>query len=126
MGVRRIVPDIVSTQPDLCREFYSGFLGLQVAMDLGWIATYVSPTNPTAQVNVVRGKGSEVAQPSVSVEVEDVDSVHREAVARGYRIVYPLTDEPWGVRRFFVADPNGVVINVLCHSHPSAGGQPSV
>jgi hypothetical protein len=26
-----------------------------------------------------------------------------------------LTDEPWGVRRFFVTDPNGTVINVMCH-----------
>jgi catechol 2,3-dioxygenase-like lactoylglutathione lyase family enzyme len=125
MGIRRIVPDIVSNQPDLCREFYSGFLGLRVAMDMGWIATYVSPTNPTAQVNIVRGEGSQVPQPSVSVEVEDVDRVYGEAVARGYRIVYPLTDEPWGVRRFFVADPNGVVLNVMSHSQPSAGGQSS-
>ncbi len=120
MPIRRIVPDIVSTQPDLCREFYSGFLGLRVAMDMGWIATYVSPTNSTAQVNVIRDEGSAVTQPSISVEVEDIDRVHREAVARGYRIVYPLTDEPWGVRRFFVADPNGVVINIMCHGPPSA------
>jgi hypothetical protein len=31
------------------------------------------------------------------------------------RIVYPLTDEPWGVRRFFMGDPSGTVINVLAH-----------
>ena len=35
------------------------------------------------------------------------------ATERNLRIVYPLSDEPWGVRRFFVADPNGVVINIL-------------
>jgi hypothetical protein len=29
--------------------------------------------------------------------------------------VYPLTNEPWGVRRFFVTDPNGIVINVMSH-----------
>ena len=27
-------------------------------------------------------------------------------------MVYPLTDEPWGVRRFFVRAPGGHVINV--------------
>jgi len=127
MGVRRIVPTVVSTQPELCREFYSGLLGLQLAMDMGWIATYVSPTNPTAQVSVVRDASSEVPLPSVSItiEVEDVNRVHNEAVARGYPIVYPLTDEPWGVRRFAVVDPNGVVINVMRHIQPSAGGQPA-
>jgi uncharacterized glyoxalase superfamily protein PhnB len=46
---------------------------------------------------------------------EDVDAVHAKAVTLGLRIVYPLTDEPWGVRRFFVTDPNGVIINVLSH-----------
>jgi hypothetical protein len=25
------------------------------------------------------------------------------------------SDEPWDVRRFFVRDPNGVVVNVLQH-----------
>jgi len=52
---------------------------------------------------------------SVSIEVEDVDKLHAEAVSRGLEIVYPLTDEPWDVRRFFVRDPDGRVINVLMH-----------
>jgi uncharacterized glyoxalase superfamily protein PhnB len=47
--------------------------------------------------------------------VADVEGVYAKAVARGLQIVYPLTDEPWGVRRFFVVDPNGVVLNVLGH-----------
>ena len=33
----------------------------------------------------------------------------------GDEIVHPLTDEPWGVRRFFVRDPDGNVVNVLSH-----------
>jgi len=53
--------------------------------------------------------------PDVSIEVEDVDAVHAKAVERGYEIVHPVTDEPWGVRRFFVRDPNGAVINVMTH-----------
>jgi uncharacterized glyoxalase superfamily protein PhnB len=51
----------------------------------------------------------------MSVEVDDVDAVHVKALARGIEILHPLTDEPWGVRRFFTRDPNGVVINVLSH-----------
>ena len=35
--------------------------------------------------------------------------------AAGAEIVYPLTDEEWGLRRFFVRDPNGAVINVTEH-----------
>ena len=53
--------------------------------------------------------------PAISVEVDDVDEVHARAVAMGAEIVYPLTDEDWGLRRFFVRDPDGVVINVTQH-----------
>ena len=117
MGIRRIVPNIASNQSDMCRGFYADFLGLRMAMDMGWIVTYVSPTNPTAQLSVAQGAPSGAAQPgvSISIEVEDVDPLHAEAIRRGYSIVYPLTDETFGVRRFAVTDPNGVVINIMCH-----------
>jgi predicted enzyme related to lactoylglutathione lyase len=126
MAIRRIVPNIVSSHPDLCREFYADFLGLRVAMDMGWIATYVSPENPTAQISIVRGVAPPVAERSMSLsmEVADVDLAYREAVSRGYAILYPLTDEPWGVRRFHVADPNGVVVNVMCHLSPTPSVTP--
>ncbi len=122
MGIRRIVPNVVSDRPDLCRDFYSGFLGLRVGMDMDWIVTYISPENPTAQISVVRGTPPTSGPPAVtlSVEVDDAGQSHREAVARGYPIVYPLTDEPWGVRRFHVADPNGVIVNVMSHLPPDA------
>ena len=117
MSVSWIDPNIGSDQPDACREFYAGFLGLTMAMDMGWIATYVSPSNPTAQISMVRGGGAKPAPSavSISVEVEDVDHLHREALARNYAIVYPLTNEPWGVRRLAVTDPNGILINIMCH-----------
>ena len=83
-------------------------------MDMGWIVTVASPTSDTAQINLMTPENP--APPSdISVEVGDVDAVHAEAVRRGLRIVYPLTDEPWGVRRFFVEDPDGTVVNVLRH-----------
>ena len=53
--------------------------------------------------------------PDVSVQVDDVDACHAAAVQTGAEIVYPLTLEPWGVRRFFVRDPDGHVINMLSH-----------
>ena len=115
MSIRRIVPDIASDRIEESRAFYVGFLGLEMAMNMGWIMTFVSPTNPTAQVTVVERKGSSEPHPDMTLEVSDVDAVHRRALDRGLDIVYPLTDEPWGVRRFFVADPNGVVLNVMSH-----------
>src|SRR5829696_8159458 len=45
--------------------------------------------------------------PDVSIEVDDVDEVYERARAAGAEVVYALTDEEWGLRRFFVRDPNG-------------------
>jgi catechol 2,3-dioxygenase-like lactoylglutathione lyase family enzyme len=113
--VKRIVPDIRSKHLDASRQFYVDVLGLEVAMDMGFIVTLVSPSNPTAQVSLMRDDASSTILPQISIEVADVDEIHSRAVSQGLDIVYPLTNEPWGVRRFFVTDPNGTVINVLSH-----------
>ena len=97
-------------------EFYGRVLGLGVAMDLGWIVTLAAPENPAAQISLMRQDASASVQPDASIEVDDVDAAHATARRLGYEIVHPLTDEPWGVRRFFVRDPNGKVINVLSHT----------
>jgi catechol 2,3-dioxygenase-like lactoylglutathione lyase family enzyme len=115
MSVKRIVPDLKTKDLDASRQFYVDVLGLEVAMDMGFIVTLVSPTNPTAQVSLMRDDESSAILPQMSVEVADVDDVHARAVSRGFKAVYPLTNEPWGVRRFFVTDPNGIVINVMSH-----------
>ena len=115
MSIRRVMPDIRSDRFDECRTFYVELLGFEVAMDMGWIMTFVSPTNPTAQISVMRSDATAPVVPQLTVEVADVDAVHVEAVRRGLEIVYPLTDESWGVRRFFVVDPNRVVLNVMSH-----------
>jgi len=52
MTIRRIVPDIKSKRLDDSRAFYVDLLGLKVGMD--WIVTFVSPSNPTAQISVIR------------------------------------------------------------------------
>lgn len=88
-------------------------LGFEVAMDLGWVVTLASPTNPSAQVTIV-GE-DDMAAPGVSVEVGDVDAVHAKIVEQGLEVVYPIRDEEWGVRRFMVREPSGTMINVLSH-----------
>src|SRR4029434_1012616 len=115
MSVKRIVPDIKSKHLDVSRQFYVDVLGLEVAMDMGFIVTLVSPSNPTAQVSLMRDDGSSTILPQMSVEVADVDDVHSRAVARGLNIVYPLTNAPWGVRPFFVTHTSGPALNLLTH-----------
>ena len=115
MTVRRVVPDLHGERPLESRAFYEDVIGLEMQMDMGWIATFVSPANETAQVTVMSTDVRAGVSPDLSIEVDDVEAVYSRAVAEGYQIVHGPADEPWGVRRFFVRDPNGAVINVMTH-----------
>ena len=61
MTIRRVVPDISSKQMEESRKFYTGFLGFNVGMDMGWIVTFVSPDNPTAQITVMAPQSRSVS-----------------------------------------------------------------
>ena len=52
--------------------------------------------------------------PDISIEVDDLDEVERRVREAGLVIEYGPT-EPWGVRRFYVRDPLGRLINILRH-----------
>ncbi|MFJ8197137.1 VOC family protein [Streptomyces sp. NPDC096152] len=114
MAVRRVMPIIQSEAAKESREFY-GLLGFEEVMNLGWIMTLASPTSPAAQVSVMTGDKTAPVTPDMSVEVDDVEAAYAIVLDSGAEIVYPLQDEEWGVRRFFVRDPNGRVVNVLSH-----------
>jgi catechol 2,3-dioxygenase-like lactoylglutathione lyase family enzyme len=111
MKVRRIVPDLHG-DPQASRAFWEDVIGLELGMDLGWVIGFQSPSNETAQIIVMSEDATAPVSPNVTVEVGDVDAVHAKAVEHDCEIVHPLTDEPWGARRFFVRDPSGAVINV--------------
>jgi catechol 2,3-dioxygenase-like lactoylglutathione lyase family enzyme len=111
--VNRAVPNISSDLPAESRDFFVDLLGFDVVMDIGWVVTVASPTDPTAQVNIIGN--DDPAAPGISVEVADVDAVHAKAVERGLEIAYPLRDEEWGVRRFMLREPSGTTVNVLSH-----------
>jgi catechol 2,3-dioxygenase-like lactoylglutathione lyase family enzyme len=111
--IRRAVPNISSGLPAETRDFFVDLLGFEVAMDMGWVVTLASPTNPSVQVTIIGN--DDAAAPGISVEVADVDAVHARAVEQGLEIAYPLRDEEWGVRRFMLREPSGMTVNVLSH-----------
>jgi catechol 2,3-dioxygenase-like lactoylglutathione lyase family enzyme len=116
MTVRRIVAYAAGDDLAASREFYVEVFGMRVAME-DPVLNLQSPDDPAAEV-IIGAQEMQDPRPSFGVDVGDpaaVDAAHAEAVRRGLRVVYPLTDEPWGVRRFFVQDPGGTIVNVLAH-----------
>ncbi|CAN7524557.1 VOC family protein [Rhizobium sp. LjRoot258] len=115
MQVRRIVVNLETPDPAVAREFYQGILGLELLMDHGWIATYGSSQQMSIQVSFASEGGSGTPVPGLSIEVDDVDEVFAAMSASAFEIVYGPTNEPWGVRRFYVRDPFGTIVNILSH-----------
>jgi catechol 2,3-dioxygenase-like lactoylglutathione lyase family enzyme len=114
MTVKWIKPNILSDSFEQSRAFYTGVIGLAEGNGLDWILFFGGDIREV-QLSVMKLDIAAHIHPDVSMEVDDVDAVHDRAVAADADIVYPLTDEDWGIRRFFVRDPNGAVINVTQH-----------
>ena len=117
MAVKRIITNIAAPQPDAAYAFYGGVLGLEVVMDHGWIMTFAAtPVVLAPQVSIASEGGSGTPIPDLSIEVDDLDDVLGRAKAAGLNIEYGPQQELWGVRRFYVRDPFGNLVNVLTHS----------
>lgn len=115
MKVNRIVANVSVADPAVAHAFYKDILGLELAMDHGWIRTYTSQSQMTPQISFASQGGSDTPVPDLSVEVDDLDEALRRMQHAGIPLVYGPATEPWGVRRFFVRDPLGRLINILQH-----------
>lgn len=116
MTVRRIVANVATPDPTRAKRFYQDILGLELLMDLGWIATYGLAQPMSVQLSFAAQGGSDTAVPDLSIEVDDVDSVLGRMRKAGFAIEYGPVDEPWGVRRFYVRDPFDKLVNILSHA----------
>jgi len=116
MKVKRIVANVATPDVAAARRFYGEVLGLELLMDPGWIATYGSGARMTVQVSFASEGGSGTAVPDLSIEVDDLDAALAQMKAAGFAIEYGPADEPWGVRRFYVRDPFGKLVNILMHT----------
>lgn len=115
MAVTRIVANIAATHVDHANAFYADVLGLRVVMDHGWIVTFAGEGGAAPQISIATEGGSGTPVPDLSVEVDNLDEVHQRVVARGLTVEYGPRSEPWGVRRFYVRDPFGRLLNILAH-----------
>ncbi|MGN6462129.1 MAG: VOC family protein [Pseudolabrys sp.] len=115
MPVKRIVANIAADNLAEARRFYADILDLDVLMDHGWIVTFGNPQTAAVQVSFASEGGSGTPVPDLSIEVDDLDDVLARVHRAGLAVEYGPTEEPWGVRRFYVRDPFGKLINILTH-----------
>lgn len=115
MKVKRIVANIGTQAVDDAKHFYQQIFGLDLLMDHGWIATYGSAEKMDVQISFASEGGSGTSVPDLSIEVDDLAAALERVRTAGIPLEYGPVDEPWGVRRFYVRDPFGKLVNVLAH-----------
>ncbi|MDX5377405.1 MAG: VOC family protein [Halomonas sp.] len=115
MKVKRIMANTATEEFDKAEAFYGEILGLDLLMDHGWFRTYGSNEKMMVQLSYGSEGGSGTPVPDLSIEVDDIETALARFEQASVSIEYGPVSEPWGVRRFFVRDPFGRLVNVLQH-----------
>jgi catechol 2,3-dioxygenase-like lactoylglutathione lyase family enzyme len=115
LKVQRIVTNVKAPAPALAEKFYAQIFGLDLLIDMSWIRTYGGKAKMSVQISFTSEGGSGTPVLDVFVEVDDLEAALERCKAAGVAIEYGPVVEPWGVRRFFVRDPFGQLVNVLSH-----------
>src|SRR5690606_32282027 len=111
MKAEEAITNLHTDDVERARDFF-GLLGLtEDGMNQGWVARFTS-ADSGACVQVVTRDATAPEDSAMTIKVDDVDAAYEEVQRHGYVIVHPITNEPWGIRRFFVRSPDGQVINV--------------
>ncbi|MGH2731509.1 MAG: VOC family protein [Actinomycetota bacterium] len=113
-------------------EFYAKYFGFEIAFEADWYVqlhgqrddggsplelAFMRPDAealPPSLQHACDGKGI-----FITIEVEDVDSVHERFRNDEYEMVYELRDEAWGQRHFIVRDPSGSLLDIVMRIPPS-------
>lgn len=120
--VTRLLPNICTEKMEETRDFYKELLGFVVGFEhQGWYIQMASPERPELQIGIMRldheftpRSFQHPAQGVIlSVQVEDVDAAFAAVKARGFELAHDLRTEDFGMRRFMVADPNGLLVNLF-------------
>ena len=116
MQVRRIVKNVRADENSAAKAFYTDVFGLETLMDMDWITFLGTRESGPVQLGIMTAGGSGAPVPDMTIEVDDVDTALERCHQANAPVEYGPADEPWGVRRFFVRDPYGTLINVMTHS----------
>jgi len=116
MKVKRIVANVETASVEAAKKFYTDIFGLETLMDHGWVATLGSQESMPVQISFASNGGSGTSVPDLSIEVDDLDEALLRIEGMGIEIEYGPVVEPWGVRRFYIRDPQGKLVNILVHA----------
>ncbi|OLZ52826.1 VOC family protein [Amycolatopsis keratiniphila] len=125
MRLTSFYPVLMTEKIAETRDFYRDHFGFELTFEADW---YVSLKRGEWELAILApghdtipgGAGKPVQGLLLNFEVEDVDAEHRRLVEdAGLPEALSLRSEEFGQRHFIVADPNGVLIDVIQEIPPT-------
>jgi catechol 2,3-dioxygenase-like lactoylglutathione lyase family enzyme len=129
MALGSFYPVIGTTRIAQARDFYTRWFGFEITFEADWYVSLrrtegeryyelalLDPTHST----VPAGYRKPVQGLLLNFEVDDVDAEWERLVVRGgLRAELDIRSEDFGQRHFLVADPSGVLIDVITEIPPT-------
>ncbi|MER7666659.1 VOC family protein [Streptomyces sp. NPDC096193] len=109
-------------------DFYTRLLGFETTFEADWYVSLRQPGDPGYELALLDYSHPTVPKSHrvpaqgllLNFEVEDVDAVwERLITGEGLHPILELRSEDFGQRHFIVADPNGVLIDVITPIAPT-------
>ncbi|WP_340562440.1 VOC family protein [Streptomyces sp. GSL17-111] len=122
-------PVICTSRLSASRDFYTRLMGFEVTFEADWYVSLRRPGEPAYELALLdathptlpEGHRRPVQGLLLNFEVDDVDAEWERLVVRaGLPAALELRSEDFGQRHFIVADPDGVLVDVITPIAPSA------
>lgn len=128
MRIKTIGPCFVVPDVPASSQFYIEHFGFRPVAQLSWFAALAHDVKDCELSFVQRGHESiaegyrdqVVAGMLIGFVVEDAAAEEARLRVAGVPIVQPLRDDPFGQRHFYIADLDGVLIDIIELIPPSA------
>ena len=110
--------------------FFVEELGMEIVFRAAWVVMLARPGEEGIRLGLMSSDhpssppGPETFDGRgmiVTVQVDDAAAWHGRLRSAGVAIGHPLTDAPWGQRRFMVEDPSGIRVDVVEQIDPAPG-----
>jgi catechol 2,3-dioxygenase-like lactoylglutathione lyase family enzyme len=128
MKITGYYPVLLVDNVETSAAFYQAHFGFKPLFTSDWYVHLQHTDHPNVNLafvartheTVPEGSRKPAAGMLINFEVEDPDAVYAKVTAAGIPVLRTLRDEDFGQRHFIVADPNGVMIDVIKQIAPSA------
>jgi len=127
MNVQSYYPVLCVDAPQQAARFYIDHFGFRAVFDADWYVHLQMEGNEQVNLAFVAQDHASLPQPYrrpaagmlLNFELDEVDTLYHQLKAKGLPIVHDLKSEAWGQRHFIVADPCGILVDVVQPIEPS-------